>query len=69
MAETATYVPRLRTQYEERITPALTEEFGYTNVMQMPKLDKIVLNIGVGEAVNDTKKVKSGAGDLVKITG
>jgi large subunit ribosomal protein L5 len=69
MAETASYVPRLRTQYEERIKPALTEEFGYTNVMQMPKLDKIVLNIGVGEAVNDTKKVKSAAADLEKIAG
>ncbi len=69
MAETANYVPRLRTQYEERIKAALTEEFGYKNVMQTPKLDKIVLNIGVGEAVNDTKKVKSAAADLERIAG
>lgn len=64
-----TYIPRLRTQYEETIKPNLIKEFGYKNVMQAPKLEKIVLNIGVGEAVNDTKKVKSAAGDLEKIAG
>ena len=70
MAETATaYQPRLRVQYDERIKAALTEQFGYGNVMQTPKLDKIVLNIGVGEAVNDTKKVRSAAADLEKIAG
>jgi large subunit ribosomal protein L5 len=68
MAETA-YVPRLRTQYDESIKAALTEQFGYGNVMQTPKLDKIVLNMGVGEAVNDTKKVKAAAADLERIAG
>ena len=68
MAETL-YVPRLRTQYDEQIRAALTEQFGYKNVMQLPKLEKIVLNMGVGEAVNDTKKVKAAAGDLEKIAG
>jgi large subunit ribosomal protein L5 len=68
MAETQ-YVPRLRTQYDEAIRAELTKQFGYTNVMQLPKLDKIVLNMGVGEAVNDTKKVKSAAADLEKIAG
>lgn len=68
MAETV-YVPRLRTQYDETIKPNLIKEFGYKNVMQAPKLDKIVLNIGVGEAVNDTKKVKAAAADLEKIAG
>jgi large subunit ribosomal protein L5 len=68
MAETA-YIPRLRTQYEETIRPELLKQFGYKNVMQLPKLDKIVLNMGVGEAVNDTKKVKSAAADLEKIAG
>ncbi len=68
MAETA-YIPRLRTQYEDTIKAALMKEFGYKNVMQLPKLDKIVLNMGVGEAVNDTKKVKSAAADLEKIAG
>lgn len=68
MAETA-YIPRLRTEYDENIRKALTEQFGYTNVMQLPKLDKIVLNMGVGEAVNDTKKVKSAAAELERIAG
>ena len=68
MAETA-YVPRLRTQYEDAIKAELTKQFGYTSVMQLPKLDKIVLNMGVGEAVNDTKKVKAAAADLEKIAG
>jgi large subunit ribosomal protein L5 len=68
MADTQ-YVPRLRTQYNETIKAGLIEQFGYKNVMQAPKLEKIVLNIGVGEAVNDTKKVKAAAADLEKIAG
>ena len=68
MAETA-YVPRLRTEYDQTIKAALREQFAYKNVMELPRLDKIVLNIGVGEAVNDTKKVKSAADELQKIAG
>ena len=68
MAETA-YIPRLRTQYEETIRPELLKQFGYKNVMQLPKVEKIVLNMGIGEAVNDTKKVKAAAADLEKIAG
>ncbi len=68
MAETA-YVPRLRTEYDTTIKAALREQFGYKNVMELPRLDKIVLNMGVGEAVNDTKKVKSAADELQKIAG
>jgi large subunit ribosomal protein L5 len=68
MADTV-YIPRLRTEYDETIKANLIKEFGYKNVMQAPKLDKIVLNMGVGEAVNDTKKVKSAAADLEKIAG
>ncbi|MGN6159032.1 MAG: 50S ribosomal protein L5 [Devosia sp.] len=68
MAETA-YVPRLRTQYEDQIKADLLKQFGYKNVMQLPKLEKIVLNMGVGEAVNDTKKVRAAAADLEKIAG
>ena len=68
MAET-NYIPRLRTQYDESIKAALIKEFGYQNVMQAPKLDKIVLNMGIGEAVNDTKKVKAAAADMEKIAG
>jgi large subunit ribosomal protein L5 len=68
MADTV-YIPRLRTQYEETIKPELIKQFGYKNVMMAPKLDKIVLNMGVGEAVNDTKKVRAAAADLEKIAG
>lgn len=68
MAETL-YVPRLRTEYEEKIKGVLREQFGYKNVMELPKLEKIVLNMGVGEAVNDTKKVRSAAADLERIAG
>ncbi|MEX0859586.1 MAG: 50S ribosomal protein L5 [Cucumibacter sp.] len=67
MAET--YVPRLRTQYDDVVRAGLTEQFGYTNVMQVPKLDKVVLNMGVGESVNDTKKVKLAQADLERIAG
>jgi large subunit ribosomal protein L5 len=68
MADTV-YIPRLRAQYDETIRPELFKQFGYKNVMQLPKLDKIVLNMGVGEAVNDTKKVRAAAADLEKIAG
>ena len=68
MAETV-YVPRLRTQYDETIKSALIEQFGYKNVMQTPKLDKVVLNMGIGEAVNDTKKVRAAAADMERIAG
>ncbi|KFL28612.1 50S ribosomal protein L5 [Paradevosia shaoguanensis] len=67
MAET--YIPRLRTQYDDAIRAGLVKEFGYKNPMQIPKLEKIVLNMGVGEAVNDSKKVKAAAGDLELISG
>src|ERR1700758_5874272 len=68
MAETA-YVPRLRVDYDKRIRGQLTEKFGYKNVMQVPRLDKIVLNMGIGEAVNDRKKAETAAGDLSLIAG
>jgi large subunit ribosomal protein L5 len=68
MADTA-YVPRLRTEYEDNIRKVLQEQFSYKNVMQLPKLEKIVLNMGVGEAVNDTKKVKSAASEMKRIAG
>jgi large subunit ribosomal protein L5 len=68
MAE-ASYIPRLKTQYLETIRPALREKFGYKSVMQIPQLDKIVLNMGVGEAVGDSKKIKSAFEDLQLIAG
>ena len=52
----AQYTPRLKGDYQARIRQAMTEKFGYTNEMQVPKLDKIVLNMGIGEAVADSKK-------------
>ena len=68
MADTK-YEPRLKKEYVERIRAALREQFSYANEMQIPKLDKIVINMGVGEAVKDTKKVKSAAEDLTAIAG
>ena len=68
MADQA-YEPRLKTVYRERIRAAMKEQFGYTNEMQIPKLDKIVLNMGVGEAVADSKKIQSAITDLTKIAG
>src|SRR5215217_2162882 len=49
------YTPRLKADYDERIVPAMTERFGYKNRMQVPRLDKIVINMGVGEATQDKK--------------
>jgi large subunit ribosomal protein L5 len=70
MLDTAGYTPRLRAAYDENIRAALKEEFGYKNDMQIPRLEKIVLNIGAGrEAVKDSKKVKSAQEDLSTIAG
>lgn len=60
---------RLYQYYEETITKALLEKFGYSNVMQIPRLEKIVLNSGVGDAVRDKKKVEAAARDLTLIAG
>ena len=70
-AETTTekVQPRLKTRYREEIKDALNTEFAYANVMQIPGVVKIVLNMGIGEAVNDRKKVDSASGDLALITG
>jgi len=66
---TKTAKPRLHQRYETEIVPALKKEFGYTNPMQVPKLEKIVINMGVGEATQDTKKVTAAVGDLTLISG
>jgi large subunit ribosomal protein L5 len=60
---------RFRQQYEERLKPALMKEFGYTNTLQVPRLDKIVINMGVGEAVQDSKKIDAAVRDLTAIAG
>ena len=70
MTETnGNYVPRLRQHYEDVVRSALMEEFKYTNPMQVPRLEKIVVNMGVGEAVQDSKKVASALGELKALTG
>ena len=69
MADGSVYVPRLRTLFREEIRGKLREEFGYKNDMQIPRLDKIVLNMGIGEAVADSKKIRSAHDDLMKIAG
>jgi large subunit ribosomal protein L5 len=60
---------RLQEHYEKVVKPALMKEFGYENPMQAPKLDKIVINMGVGEGTQDGKKVDAAAGDLAVISG
>jgi large subunit ribosomal protein L5 len=70
MLDTQTYAPRLKSQYHESVRAKLKEEFGYKNDMMIPRLDKIVLNIGCGtEAVKDSKKAKSAVEDLTTIAG
>ena len=65
----ADYVPRLKRDYDERIVPAMIERFGYKNRMEVPRLDKIVLNMGVGEATQDKKKVETAAAEMEQIAG
>lgn len=64
-----TYIPRLKQEYKDRVVSALKEEFGYDNVMQVPKLEKIVVSRGVGAAVSDKKLVDHAVEELTKITG
>lgn len=64
-----TYIPRLKEEYKSRVIAALTEEYGYKNVMMVPKLEKIVVSRGVGAAVSDKKLVDHAVEELTKITG
>ena len=63
------YIPRLKRDYDERIVKAMVDKFGYTNPMAVPHIDKIVLNMGVGEATQDKKKVDTAAAELELIAG
>jgi large subunit ribosomal protein L5 len=63
------YTPRMRKMYDETIIKAMTEKFGYKNVMEIPRIDKIVLNMGVGEATQDKKKVDQAASEMELIAG
>ena len=65
----ATYTPTLKTNYREQIVPALMKEFGYKSIMQVPRLQKIVVNQGMGQAVADKKLIEVAAEELSLITG
>ncbi len=65
----ADYTPRMRTRYDAEIVKAMTEKFGYKNAMEVPKLEKITLNMGVGEASQDKKKVEQAASEMELIAG
>jgi large subunit ribosomal protein L5 len=66
---TEKYEPRLKAEYRDRIRGVLREKFGYTNEMQIPRLEKVVLNMGIGEAVADSKKAAAAMKDLALIAG
>jgi large subunit ribosomal protein L5 len=68
MAE-ATYVPRLKRAYDETIRESLVKEFGYKNALEVPSIEKVVINMGVGETVGDGKKINSAVNDLTLIAG
>jgi large subunit ribosomal protein L5 len=63
------YKPRMKTHYEKVVRDEMAKQFGYKNAMQIPRIEKVVLNMGVGEAVNDRKKVDAAAKDLAMIAG
>ncbi len=63
------YVPRLKTRYDEVIAKAMTERFGYKNAMEVPKIEKITINMGVGEGSQDKKKVQTAAEEMALISG
>jgi large subunit ribosomal protein L5 len=63
------YVPRLRKHYDESVRPQLSKEFGYANPMEVPRLEKIVINMGVGEAAGDQKKLDAAVAELALISG
>lgn len=69
MSEAKKYTPRLQTEYQNNIRKAMQEKFEYSNVMEIPKMTKIVLNMGAGESVNDSRKAQNAADDLTTITG
>ncbi len=58
------YIPRLKRDYDERIVPAMIERFGYKNRLEVPRLEKIVLNMGVGDATQDKKRVETAASEM-----
>ena len=69
VAEEEISVPRLKTRYQNEIVPAMMKEFNYSNVMQVPRVTKISVNIGLGEALQNSKAIEAATGDLATITG
>ena len=69
MAEAEKYAPRLKKHYNDKVRGALKQKFGYKNDMMTPRIEKIVINMGVGDAVNDRKAIDQAAADLAKIAG
>jgi large subunit ribosomal protein L5 len=63
------YIPRLKRDYDERIAPAMMERFGYRNRFEIPRIEKVVINMGVGEATQDKKKVETAASEMELIAG
>jgi large subunit ribosomal protein L5 len=63
------YVPRLKKKYQEEVVPSLMKKFGYKNIMEVPRIEKIVINMGVGEAVQNIKELENAMNDLALITG
>lgn len=69
MSKTDTYIPRLKALYDDKLVGELRQEFGYGNVMQVPRLEKIVVNMGVGKAVEDRKKLQTAQAEMALICG
>ncbi|WP_270375272.1 50S ribosomal protein L5 [Marinicauda sp. Alg238-R41] len=69
MSDVAQYEPRLKARYREEIRKSLQEKFGYSNPMEIPRLEKVVINFGVGEAAQDSKKIQGALADLQAISG
>ncbi len=69
MLDEKNYVPRLKEKYQKEVVPALMKKFGYKNIMEVPKITKIVVNMGVGEATKDAKALERAMEDLAAITG
>jgi large subunit ribosomal protein L5 len=69
MAKATEYTPRLKTHYREKVRGAMQKQFGYKNAMMTPRIEKVVINMGVGDAVNDRKAVDQAAAELAKIAG
>ncbi|HOC39769.1 MAG TPA: 50S ribosomal protein L5 [Bacteroidales bacterium] len=66
---TKTYIPRLKKKYYDEVVPAMMKEFAYKNIMQVPKIEKIVVNQGIGEATQDRKLIEAALNELTMITG